>query len=361
MKTETPHRNLFSSRSLLRGAILVSLIFQIFIVLYNHFNGFYVQQNIGQFLFSLVQGLVMSVVILFLMVYADTFILQWLNQHFKWRERGVGRVALLLTSSVVLSILISACFSAISYIINPDKVSFGALFVGNSQILAVINILILAVLEAYLYYEESRKAKWEMHMMQQQMVEIKFQTLKNQIEPHFLFNSLNVLSGLMTSDMPKAQIFVDELAKIYRYVLETIEKPLVPLSKELRFAESYLYLQKIRYGEGLTYTFSVKEENLCKEIPPLSLQLALENAMKHNIINEANPLLIEILDEDNAIKVCNQYQPKQQEKSTGKGQKNLVKRYQMISDDCPVFGIRDGKYISILPLLKCESNENTDN
>jgi two-component system, LytTR family, sensor kinase len=176
-----------------------------------------------------------------------------------------------------------------------------------------------------------------------------------------LFNSLNVLSGLISKDASQAQLFIDEFSHIYRYVLETMEQTISTLSKELDFMRSYLYLQQMRHGENLTWTVNIPASLLDLALPPLSLQVVLENALKHNIVNEAKPLLIEIFASDHALVVKNRLQPKLSKGvSTGLGLKNLVKRYALISKLTPVFTIENNHYVATLPLITIENDERTD-
>lgn len=197
--------------------------------------------------------------------------------------------------------------------------------------------------------------------VQKENLQSQFEVLKQQVNPHFLFNSLNVLSSLINKDISKAQLFIDEFSQIYRYVLETIEKTVVTLGKELSFARSYIYLQQIRYGENLNFTVNLPSDLLNLYMPPLSLQVVLENAVKHNIVNESHLLNITIVHDDNWLIVSNNIQPKiSMGKSTGLGQKNMVKRYNLISERVPLFQVVNNQYVVKLPLLNIENDERTD-
>jgi len=195
---------------------------------------------------------------------------------------------------------------------------------------------------------------------QEENLRSQIEILKQQLNPHFLFNSLNVLSGLINVDVNKAQQFIDEFALVYRYVLETIEQPVTPLKKEMDFMHSYLFLQQIRYGENLRFSVNIASGLLEKVIPPLSLQVILENAIKHNIVNETMPLRIDISSEEEFLVVKNNLQPKiSAPVSTGLGLKNLVKRYALITDREPSFKVENGHYIARIPLIDTESEERT--
>ena len=205
------------------------------------------------------------------------------------------------------------------------------------------------------------EANTKLLQVQKENLQSQFEVLKQQVNPHFLFNSLNVLSSLINKDISKAQLFIDEFSQIYRYVLETIEKTVVTLGKELGFARSYVFLQQIRYGENLIFTINLPSDLLQFYMPPLSLQVVLENAIKHNIVNENHILNITIVNDENWLIVSNNIQPKiSMGRSTGLGQKNMVKRYSLISERVPLFQVINNQYIVRLPLLNIDNDERTD-
>jgi LytS/YehU family sensor histidine kinase len=211
----------------------------------------------------------------------------------------------------------------------------------------------MAALEAWIYYAENRQSQFELNNMRHELAKIRFEVLKNQMNPHFLFNSLNVLSALVSSDAQKAGLFIEEFAQIYRYVLETIEKPLVTLEQELEFARSYMYLQQIRFGANLHYTVEVDSKWLKSLVPPLCLQVVLENAIKHNAITSQFPLLISIKVRDEYLLIENTIRHKVSGiPSTGVGQKNLMRRYELMSGSEPSFKVLNGIYLVRLPLIQ---------
>jgi sensor histidine kinase YesM len=162
---------------------------------------------------------------------------------------------------------------------------------------------------------------------------------------------------LVSSDAQKAQLFIEEFSQVYRYVLETIEHSVSTLNKELDFMRSYLYLQQIRYGENLTYAVNIPASLMNSFLPPLSLQIVLENAIKHNIANESSPLHIDIYHETSYLIVKNRIQPKfSMGKSTGIGLKNLQKRYALISELPPSFNVENHFFIARLPLIQTKEN-----
>lgn len=183
-----------------------------------------------------------------------------------------------------------------------------------------------------------------------------FETLKNQLDPHFLFNSLNVLSSLIEENPKKAQEFTVALSKIYRYVLDQKDKNLISIEEELNFAKLYVSLLKMRFEDAIIINFKIDADMNDFRIVPLSLQLLLENAIKHNIISDQKPLQIDIFKEGNYLTVQNSYQKKQTfEKSTGIGLQNIMQRYNLVSNLNIDIQQTEKLYIVKLPLISGES------
>lgn len=210
----------------------------------------------------------------------------------------------------------------------------------------------------WLYYRR------EMHRRQMQVLQSKaqllekekalmqYETLRQQLNPHFLFNSLTSLNSLITIDPKAAATFLDSLSKTYRYILKSSERDTVPLSEEIKFGESFVKLQKTRFGEGLQVQFRVNEDDLHRKIVPVTLQNLIENAIKHNIIDEESPLLIEVFTENGYFVVRNNLQKKNiVETSNQRGLANLASFYKYLSDQ-EIVVEDDGKYFTIkIPLI----------
>ncbi len=339
---------------LFRFLIGMVIFIQLAIISYNHLSGYHELENIQAFLIRMGRGILLSLGAGFLIAYPDLYLIRHLNITAPWNKQLAKRLVIQLSSSVVIAVIVSVLITVFAHSINPYKEDFNGVLINNALIYSVVNIIVMSILEGWTYYFESRQARMETEKLQEELSQIRFEVLKSQINPHFMFNSLNVLSGLINVDVAKAQLFIDEFSQIYRYVLETIEQPISTLDKELEFMRSYLFLQQIRYGENLTYTVNVPAELLPMALPPLSLQILLENAIKHNIVNESKPLKIEIFSQENSLIVRNNIQPKVSGNSTGLGLKNLVKRYALISPLEPKFRIVDNHYVARIPLIKIE-------
>ena len=183
----------------------------------------------------------------------------------------------------------------------------------------------------------------------------KFETLKNQIDPHFLFNSLNVLSSLIEENPENAQRFTTSLSKVYRYVLEQKDKDLVPIEEELAFAKTYMNLLQMRFENSLTYEVIIDTIKPEAKVVPLSLQLLLENAVKHNIISEQKPLHIKIYIDNDVLVIQNNYQKKSVlQDGQGVGIQNIISRYYIITDRKVTIEQNEYTYTVKLPILTKE-------
>jgi LytS/YehU family sensor histidine kinase len=216
-----------------------------------------------------------------------------------------------------------------------------------------ISLVFMAIFTSRSWLFEWRKSAIEAEQLRSEKFASQYQSLKDQLNPHFLFNSLNVLSNLVYEDADKSAAFIQKLSKIYRYVLDVQQEELVNLSKELDFAKNYLELQKIRFEENLTFSIKVEHEKGLF-IPPLSLQLLLENAIKHNEASQDLPLFIQILQKENELWVSNSFQPKStlKENSPGIGLNNIRMRYTLLSDRQIDVTQNENEFLVRLPLLR---------
>lgn len=221
-----------------------------------------------------------------------------------------------------------------------------------------LRLILQKALEAYQLKSENRDLQAEKKELQLEAERQKranllsqFETLKNQVNPHFLFNSLNVLLDLVHDDPNLAEDFIVKLTKVYRYVLDLKDQDSVELAEELNFIKSYLFLHQIRFGNRLQLYVQVPEAEHYRRLPPLTLQLLVENAIKHNVIGKEQGLTIELWVEDGWFVVRNTYQPRQEVHSTGIGQENLRQRYRYLGAPEPRFGVEGGHYLARVPLL----------
>lgn len=203
------------------------------------------------------------------------------------------------------------------------------------------------------------EANTQLLKVQKENLQSQFEVLKQQVNPHFLFNSLNVLTSLIKIDPDLAESFTERLSKVYRYVLENKEKDLVSLSTELEFLNAYLFLLEIRFMKKLVININIDKSYSDYQILPIAIQLIIENAIKHNTFSKAQPLKIEIfVDDQQRLNITNNLNIRESKLvSTGVGLENINRRYALVSDQKPEFIKTTEQFIAKLPLLKTEKTE----
>ena len=240
-----------------------------------------------------------------------------------------------------------------NHLLRHDLYAHRALF--TSQVIMILVSIQLSSIYEIVYLNKERESDLiTMERSEKLKVQAQLDALKSQIDPHFIFNSLNTLSYLIRQSPDKAQLFNDTLARVYRYILANKEKDLVPLKQEIEFASNYFYLLKIRYQTGLHLL--IKMDSVSIEhysIPPLSLQALIENAIKHNHFSEKMNLTIEITISENEIKVLNLKNNKKFDiQSSQIGLANLNERYSLIvNKDITI--LQTPEYFKVLlPIVK---------
>lgn len=217
-----------------------------------------------------------------------------------------------------------------------------------------INLFLHTINAAFYFLHELRQSQVEAEQFKKISLQAQFQSLKDQVNPHFLFNNLNVLSALLYQDVNQAAEFLQQLSKVYRYVLQNQEKELVEVAAELEFMESYAYLLRARFRESLRIDISVPDALRNCYTVPVALQMLLENALKHNISSRNRPLLIEVFasPDQQQLVVRNTRQPKPPvASSTNLGLENIRRRYGFVSTQPIEVEQSDSSFTVRLPLL----------
>lgn len=230
----------------------------------------------------------------------------------------------------------------------------GFLIMGIQFFITIIITLILTTKSFYTDWLRSIRLE---EQLKQERLALQYQALRNQVNPHFLFNSLNTLSSLVEVDAKSSVLFIKQLANVYRYVLDQHNRETVELSKEIDFTKSYLYLQQIRLNESIRFTFEIKDTNFL--VLPLSIQMLVENCIKHNIATIAAPLTIKIQQLDGYIIVENNLQKRTLSLNESKfsdsinlGLKNLKSRYEYLTHQELLIIETKSSFVVKLPLIK---------
>lgn len=219
-----------------------------------------------------------------------------------------------------------------------------------------VGFFVMTIYEAKYFYDQLRHSIEEREAAKQAQIRSELEGLRNQVNPHFLFNSMNTLMNLVMEDQQVAVSFLKKLSKVYRYVLESRDEQLIPLCRELDFINSYVFLQQERFRGNLQVDINIPEEYLEHKIIPLSLQILFENAIKHNIISKKSPLDIQVFLEGDKLVVQNNLQRKEQVMdSTKVGLENIKTRYQYFTDVALEVVEANGFFIVKIPVISGRS------
>ncbi len=262
------------------------------------------------------------------------------------------RLALIIISTLAVAMLLSYFFSNVQIYcsdVEPRPKPFIRGGIVRDFFIAVIVLLTSQLM--YLSAKQQQTALENKTLLSENM-RARYESLKNQVDPHFLFNSLNTLNSLIKIDADKAQEYVQELSYVFRYTLQNRE--LIPLEEELQFTRAYCHLMKIRYGEGLQLEYCIDERYNDYRIVPLSLQILTENAIKHNVVSQKQPLTITFTTRDDySITVSNPIRPKKEpEEGEGIGLTNLAERYRLMRQREIIVKRDDGIFEVTIPLIK---------
>jgi two-component system, LytTR family, sensor kinase len=265
-----------------------------------------------------------------------------------------------------------ACFISTTFLFLVSFYGFHlvrGVHVGNPyRVIPVIIIcsMVLAMVHAGIYeaMEYSRRLgslEAEKEELLRINLQSQFDSLKQQVNPHFLFNSINTVSSLITKDPARAQKFLSEMSKVYRYLLQSNEEELVTLETELRFIDSYFHLLKTRFTDGLFLDLQIGDDVLQYQVPPLTLQLLIENAIKHNIIEKETPLVISMVTTKGHLTVTNNLQKKLTDVvSTQTGLANIIARYKLLGQTEVVVLQTEHEFQVTIPLIQSKMYEHTN-
>ncbi|KIC95823.1 sensor histidine kinase [Flavihumibacter solisilvae] len=226
--------------------------------------------------------------------------------------------------------------------------------------IALLYVMIIAGLyEGVFYFTQWKRTFAETEALKREQLQTQLDALKAQVNPHFLFNSLGSLSSLVMEDQKKAVVFIRELAAVYRYVLQSNENHLTTLREELSFIDHYFHLLKTRFDDAIGLKLDIPEQYLSYSLPPLTLQLLLENAIKHNVILPEEPLLIQIYaDKAGTLVVENNLNKKITTAETGRlGLRNIMSKYSLLQQRDVLVSETEEKFRVFVPLIKNEQYE----
>lgn len=300
-----------------------------------------------------VKAFVFFVVAFNILGYSTLWLSSWINNQYSRNIKKRGKIILLYTAVILMLFLINYGLIVIA------KLLVGAAYPytfpnGGVRILIVVwlvELVILGLLLANNSIQHSLKLEQQAAELLKENNTARYTALQNQLNPHFLFNSLNTLIAEIQYDPRKAVGFTKNLSNVYRYVLQCQNRPLVPLEEELEFAGAYLFLHEVRLGNCIHWHSDIPADRLDCTLPPLTLQLLIENVIKHNSITANKPMNIQIGIVDDYLIVSNSISPKKRSKPSGIGLKNLSNRCKLILNKEISVSDENGSFTVKVPLL----------
>jgi two-component system LytT family sensor kinase len=321
-----------TKRQFKEGVIVSLKITLIFALLFTLINQNFSFKAIGY-------TLLISAMYSFGLGFAQGIINDSLSNKWDWIEHTNTRIWAGIVTTVLYTVPVVLLIDYVNFIVisghNIDRF-FSGRYLWQHVFYIILSFGVSAFIHArgfMIQWKNSVKQESTKQEIVAKTETAKFESLKNQLDPHFLFNSLNVLTSLIGENPKQAERFTTKLSKVYRYVLEQRNKDLVPIEEELKFAKTYMELLGMRFEEAVQFNIPDTISNNELKIVPLSLQLLLENAVKHNVVSTSKPLTINIYEEGGYLIIANNVNPKQAiGKSTKVGLQNIADRYGLITD-----------------------------
>jgi sensor histidine kinase YesM len=292
--------------------------------------------------------------IAFVVWHGNRFLLFTLRSYFDWFNKPVQKIVSLILAISFYTIPVSILMLVGWYhLFKKGRVDWNTVNM-NAMIIMICVLFIVHVYETVFLVKEAETEKVQRAQTERAKAEAELEALKNQIDPHFIFNSLNTLSHLIEDKPAKAKLFNDNLADVYRYILQNKARDLVLLREEMEFLQNYFFLLKIRFENAVHVKIDVPEQALDQYlIPPISLQILAENAIKHNEFSETTPLILEIEMKDDELVIHNRVRKKTLRKASSRiGLQNLRERYKLTTNREIVVVEEERNFTVSLPVLK---------
>lgn len=350
----TKNREILDDKWFRLAGIPLAALFSSFLFFYdiNTANGF-----------SFLQGYLHSVVEASIIWSAARQVIIYTRKEYSTFENSAKRIKFTFLYTSLVTTIVMAIICAIydttkywGYHFTIQK------YIYNIMVALLFSGIVYGIYESIYFFKKWSEAFVEGEALKKENLQSQLDSLKAQINPHFLFNSLSSLSSLIAEDSKRAEVFVDELSTVYRYVLQTNDKDLTTLKSEFDFINAYYHLLKTRFAEGIVLVLDVEPDYYSYSLPPLTLQLLIENAVKHNVILPDKPLTIRIYVSDATnLVIENNLQKKSKEVTSNKmGLSNIIRKYKLLKQPDVLVSATDDSFKVEIPLIKNEVYEYTD-
>jgi len=336
-----------SQKKYLRYSLIGILLIFIFFLISNYFIS---QKEYFHYIYA-----ILITTVLWL---GCSVIIYFIEQKYTWDKHAIKRLMIELPSIIIYAVLVHMFFAYVSYKNSDLKVDWEQIR-ADAVFIAVFTILILAIAESVDLFQAWKQSLLKSKELEIENIEAQYLTLKSQVNPHFLFNSLNTLANYVQEN-PQATEYLEKLSEYLRYTMVLKNNKLTTIKEELDIINKYFFIQKSRFGSALELKIDISQSILIEKgsIPPFSLQILLENAIKHNVISKNKPLIIEVFSENkNRIVVLNNLQIKEVLNSTQIGQKNIIDRYRFLTDQEVIIDDINEEYKVSLPIIYSTENQ----
>jgi sensor histidine kinase YesM len=284
----------------------------------------------------------------------NELIVSVLDKRISWLETPGKRLGIGILFMLLYVSLAAIFINFIFYLFLADNWDFSGIYesiLQSTVVSVVITFFIMLSIYSYSFLKSWRQAAINIEKLKKESIASQYEILKNQVNPHFLFNTLNALTSLIYEDREKAVTFINRFSEVYRYVLDSKDREVVSVKSEMEFAKSFIFLLQTRYEKNFVVSFkgNVPEGYM----PPMALQMVVENAVKHNVISDENPLNMDIDISVDEIMVRNNItQPRNTNSTTGLGLDNIRSRYELLSNRSFSVSREDDHFIVRLPVLQ---------
>lgn len=341
--------------------VVIPLVFFVYLLSYFILNPFQ-KVNISDFILH-GGDLMLLLVYCWMLTEISLLVGRWLNNWISWEQNPLVRALVQFVFIILGNILINYLFSYLWLYFYPSDVLNDSeiLLIWQSNIMAAILSLFISFIHTGIFLldrwkrlsEEAAELKMQALQFQEMATRSELESLKLQLDPHFIFNNFSALTELIHEDQQSAASFLENITRVYRYMISNLGRDTVSLSEEMEFLNAYYYLLDKRLGNKISLDININPAHLKLHLPPLTLQLLVENAVKHNSATATQPLKISIRSQGDALLVQNSLQPTTGKTlvSTGIGHKNIEFRYKILFDKVPVFYESEGSYNVRLPLV----------
>lgn len=334
--------NSLTRSQIIQGVIILVIIAAIFLVLYN--------TNAATELY-ITTGWVIAV--LGLIFLGNRLVTKLLDRKLPWLQHGNKRFYWQLSLGILLSLLIiNISYLIFKMLLTEDPPDMAQITTMNA-LGTLILLPTISINFGIQFLKNWKNAQLASEEFQKESIKAELEALKNHLDPHFLFNNLNILSSLISKDQKLSQSYLEKFAEVYRIILQSSSEELVALHEELVFIGAYMYLLQIRFEDTIQLDINIEPENKQYYLPPLTLQMLIENAIKHNVITEIRPLKMSIECRDKYLVIKNNLQQKKVESrnSSKTGIKNIERRYSYFTDKQVEVFKNEQSFIVKVPLI----------